>query len=46
MGLKIVMMSGSGSAVFALSTDASLIKKAAKQLEDKYLVEITKVIKK
>ena len=46
IGLKIVMMSGSGSAVFALSTDASLIKKAAKQLEDKYLVEVTKVIKK
>ena len=46
MGLKIVMMSGSGSAVFALSTDSSLIKKAAKQLEDKYIVEVTKVIKK
>ena len=46
IGLKIVMMSGSGSAVFALSTDASLIKKAAKQLEDKYLVEVTKVLKK
>ena len=45
-GLKIVMMSGSGSAVFALSTDQSLIKKVAKQLEDKYVVEVTKVIKK
>ena len=46
MGLKIVMMSGSGSAVFALSTDQILIKKAAKQLEDKYTVEVTKVLKK
>lgn len=46
VGLKIVMMSGSGSAVFALSTDQSLIKKAAKQLEDKYTVEVTKVLKK
>ena len=45
-GLKIVLMSGSGSTVFALSTDQSLIKKVAKQLEDKYLVEVTKVIKK
>ena len=40
------MMSGSGSAVFALSVDQSLIKKAAKQLEDKYTVEVTRVIKK
>ena len=46
LGLKIVMMSGSGSAVFALSTDSSLIKKAANLLEDKYTVEVTKVIKK
>ena len=45
-GLKIVLMSGSGSSVFALSTDQSLIKKVAKQLEDKYTVEVTKVIKK
>ena len=45
IGLKIVLMSGSGSSVFALSTDQSLIKKAAKQLEDKYLVEVTKVLK-
>ena len=45
IGLKIVLMSGSGSSVFALSTDQSLIKKAAKQLEDKYLVEVTRVLK-
>ena len=47
MGLKIVQMTGSGSAVFALSTDLKQLKKVAKQLEehDHYLVEITKVIK-
>ena len=45
-GFKLVLMSGSGSTVFALSTDASLVKKVAKQLEDKYIVEVTKVIKK
>lgn len=45
LGLKIVLMSGSGSCVFALSTDKKLIKNAAKVLEDQYLVEITKVIK-
>ena len=44
-GLKIVQMTGSGSAVFALSTDKTLIKKVAKQFENRYLVEITKVIK-
>lgn len=45
-GFKIVLMSGSGSTVFALSTDSSFVKKVAKSLEDKYLVEVTKVIKK
>ena len=45
-GFKLVLMSGSGSTVFALSTDSSLVKKVAKQLEDKYIVEVTKVIKK
>ena len=44
-GLKIVQMSGSGSSVFALSTDKHLLKSVAKKLEDQYLVEITKVIK-
>ena len=44
-GLKIVLMSGSGSAVFALSTDKRLLKNAAKKLEKQYLVEITKVLK-
>lgn len=45
LGLKIVMMSGSGSAVFGLSTDAKLIKKAALALEDEYRVEVTEVLK-
>jgi 4-diphosphocytidyl-2C-methyl-D-erythritol kinase len=44
-GLKIVQMSGSGSSVFALSTDKHLLKSVVKKLEDQYLVEITKVIK-
>ena len=43
--LKIVQVTGSGSAVFALSTDKQLIKRAFKKLEDKYQVEIAKVIK-
>ena len=45
-GFKLVLMSGSGSTVFALSTDSSLVKKVARTLEDKYVVEVTKVIKK
>ena len=44
-GLKIVQMSGSGSSVFALSTDKKLIRNAARMLEDQYLVEETKVIR-
>ena len=44
-GLNIVLMTGSGSAVFAMSTNKKLIKSVAKQLEDQYLVEITKVHK-
>ena len=44
-GLKIVQMTGSGSAVFALSTDHKLIKSVARSLEDQYLVEVTKVLK-
>ncbi len=46
LGLKIVLMTGSGSAVFALSTDVGLLKKARKVLEDEYFAEIAKVIKK
>ena len=44
-GLEIVLMSGSGSAVFALSTDKKKIKDVAKTLENEYLVEVTKVLK-
>ena len=46
LGLKIAMMTGSGSAVFALSTDKKLIKTAFKYFDEKYHnVIITKVIK-
>ena len=44
-GLKIVQMTGSGSCVFALSTDKHLIHSVARQLENQYLVEVTKVLK-
>ena len=44
-GLKIVQVTGSGSAVFALSTDKNILKKVLKELEDKYEVEIAKVLK-
>ena len=44
-GLKIVQMTGSGSTVFALSTDKKLLKKLARKYEDKYLVELTEVLK-
>ena len=44
-GFKIVQMTGSGSAVFALSTDKKFVKKAAKLFEDKYIVETTRVLK-
>ena len=44
-GLKMVQVTGSGSAVFALSTDKSLLKRVFKKLEDKYDVELTKILK-
>ena len=45
-GLKIVQVTGSGSAVFALSTDKKLLKSIFKKIEDKYdVVELTKVVK-
>ena len=44
LGFKIVMMTGSGSAVFALSTDKKLIKQGARKLDDKYNVIVTKVL--
>lgn len=52
MGLNIVQMTGSGSTVFAMSTNKKLITSAARVLEkvtegseDKYFVEVTKVLK-
>ena len=44
-GLKMVQVTGSGSAVFAISTDKQLLKRVFKKLDDKYLVELTKVMK-
>lgn len=44
-GLKIVQLTGSGSAVFAMSTDKKLLKKAFRGLEDKYQVELARVLK-
>lgn len=44
-GFKIVLMSGSGSSVIALSTNKKLIKSIAKDYEDKYRVEVTKILK-
>ena len=44
-GLKIVQVTGSGSAVFALSTDKKLLLKCLKKLEDKYEVELAKIMK-
>ena len=44
-GLKIVGMTGSGSAVFALSTDVKLLKKIELELEDVYKVCLTKILK-
>ena len=44
-GLKIVQMTGSGSAVYALSTDKKLLKRVFKKFENKYQVELAKVLK-
>ena len=44
-GLKIVLMSGSGSSVFALSTDKKLINNAFKEIQGDYTVIKTKVLK-
>ena len=45
IGFKIVLMSGSGSSVFALTTDKKLIKQANKRLENKYYTTVAKVLK-
>ena len=44
-GLKIVQQTGSGSAVFALSTDKKLLQKVLKQFDNKYQVELARVLK-
>lgn len=44
-GLKLVLMSGSGSTVFALSTDKMILKKIVKEVEDKWFVELTRIMK-
>lgn len=47
-GLKLVMMTGSGSAVFGLSIDKKLIKRIADEMEEEnpnYYVERTEVLK-
>ena len=43
--LRIVQVTGSGSAVFALSTDKALLVRILKKLENKYQIEIAKVLK-
>ena len=44
-GLRIVQVTGSGSAVFALNTDKALLVRILKKLENKYQIEIAKVLK-
>ncbi len=46
-GLKIVQVTGSGSAVFGMSTDKKLINTVAKKIDelDKYFVDVTKILK-
>lgn len=44
-GLKIVQVTGSGSAVFALSTDKKKLVNVLRKLENKYEVEVAKVLK-
>lgn len=45
MGLKIVCMTGSGSTVFALSTNKKELKKAAAVMEPHYFTELTRILK-
>ena len=44
-GLKMVQVTGSGSAVFALSTNKKELKNVFKKLEDRYQVELAKIMK-
>ena len=45
LGLKIVSMTGSGSCVYALSTNKKELKKAAAVMEPHYFTELTKILK-
>ena len=45
LGLKIVSMTGSGSCVYALSTNKKELKKAAEVMEPHYFTELTKILK-
>lgn len=45
IGCKMVLMSGSGSSVFAISQDKKILQKAYQSLENDYEVELTKVLK-
>lgn len=46
-GLKLVMMSGSGSTVFALSTNKSILKRVQKQIDEErtWFSELTRILK-
>lgn len=44
-GLKIVQVTGSGSAVFAISTDKKHLKNVLRKYEEKYTIELAKVMK-
>ena len=44
-GLKLVLMSGSGSSVFALSQDKKELKKVMEKIGSKWITELTRVIK-
>ena len=45
LGLKIVSMTGSGSCVYALSTNKKELKKVATIMEPHYFTELTKILK-
>jgi len=45
IGCKMVLMSGSGSSVFAISQDKKILQKACQLLENDFEVELTKVLK-
>ena len=44
-GLKLVLMSGSGSCVFALSEDKALLKSIRDKIDDRWFAEVTRILK-